>query len=93
MARARFIDISSAGRALAPKSAEVRAMAIAVAAVATSRGFVQILITLLMPWRRRAGTCSQVVAKAEGPPMPSPASVLPSRMLSFHGSGSSGDIG
>jgi hypothetical protein len=45
MARARFIDISGALRALAPKSAEVRAMAIGVAAVATSRGFVQILIT------------------------------------------------
>jgi len=91
MARARFLDISGALRASAPKSAEVRAMAMAVAAVATSRGFVQILITLVMPWRRRARTCSQVVAKAEG--LPSPASVLPSRMLSFHGSRSSGNIG
>jgi hypothetical protein len=35
-ARARFSDISGAGGALAPKSAEVRVMAIGVAAVAAS---------------------------------------------------------
>ena len=44
--------------------------------------------------RRRAGTCSQVVAEAEGPPMPSPASVLAEQNAIVRvGSGSSGDIG
>jgi hypothetical protein len=40
---------SGAGWALAPKSVEVRAMAIDVAAEAAPRDFVQILITIVMP--------------------------------------------
>ena len=78
---------------VAAKSAEVPAMVIEVAAVAASRGFDQILITILLSRPPLLSGMPLVVAEAEEPPIPSPASVIPGKMLSVCFSRSSGDIG